>query len=284
MPAAETWRPSCSIGALRARAELLAQVRSFFAERDVLEVQTSCIGRHTVTDPHIESIAVPGMGFLQTSPEYQLKRLLAAGAPSLYQIGPVFRAGEIGRLHNSEFTMLEWYRLGFDDSALMAELVELIDLLLGPAEYHYVRYADVLDRAPNPEVDRDLAFAEGLAAFGAERLFITDFPVELAALARLRGSPPVAARFELVIAGVEVANGYHELGDAAQLDERFAADVALRKRLGLAQPAVDVAFLAAMDSGFPECAGVAVGVERLLMHKLNARSLAEVMPFPSGRA
>ena len=280
----DRWRPSCSVGALRARADLLAQLRGFFAERDVLEVQTSCIGRHTVTDPHIDSIAVPGLGYLQTSPEYQLKRLLAAGAPSLYQIGPVFRAGETGRLHNPEFTMLEWYRLGFDDTALMAEVVELIDLVLGPADYQYVHYADVLARAPNPDVEHDLAFAEGLESFGPARLFVTDFPVELAALARVRGSPPRAARFELVIAGVEVANGYHELGDARQLRERFATDVAKRQQLDLAQPAVDAAFLAAMDSGFPACAGVAVGVDRLLMHKLSARSLAEVMPFPSGRA
>ena len=246
-----------------------------------MEVQTSCLGRYTVTDTHIESIAVPGFGYLQTSPEYQLKRLLAAGAPSLYQIGPVFRAGESGRLHNPEFTMLEWYRLGFDDAALMAEVAELVDGVLGPAEYRYATYEDVVAMSREPDADQDLAYANGLHAFGDVRLFVTDFPVEQAALARLRGSPPRAARFELAVAGVEIANGYYELGDADQLTGRFSRERAAR---GEGAPEMDPAFLAAMAAGLPECAGVAVGVDRLLMLKLNATSVAEVITFAAGSA
>lgn len=280
----EQWRPACSLAALQARGELLAELRGYFAERGVLEVQTGCLGSHTVTDPHIESIAVPGLGYLQTSPEYQLKRLLAAGAPSLYQLGPVFRAGETGRLHNPEFTLLEWYRLDYDDAALMAELAELVDLVLGPAEYQHLSYAEVVAGGPNLSADQDLAFAQGLDVLGDVRVFVTDYPAEQAALARLRGSPALAARFELVVAGVEIANGYHELGDPRQLGARFSEDLAQRRRLGRQQPAVDSAFLAAMQAGLPECAGVAVGVDRLLMLKLGAQSLAEVMPFPIDRA
>jgi lysyl-tRNA synthetase class 2 len=280
----EQWLPSCSLAALRERGALLAQLRQFFADRNVLEVQTSCLGRYTVTDPHVDAIAVPGLGYLQTSPEYQLKRLLAAGAGSLYQIGPAFRAGESGRLHNPEFTMLEWYRLGYDDTALMAELALLVDEVLGPADYHYATYAEVVAAAESPGADRDLAYADGLRALQSVRLFVTDFPPEQAALARLRGSPPVAARFELVIAGVEIANGYYELGDVQQLTERFSLDLAQRRERGAAEPRMDPAFLAAMDAGLPECAGVAIGVDRLLMLKLGAKSLAEVMPFPIDRA
>ena len=280
----DRWRPTCSLAALHARGELLAQLREFFATRDVLEVQTGCLGARTVTDLHINSIAVPGLGYLQTSPEYQLKRLLAAGAPSLYQLGPVFRAGEVGRLHNPEFTLLEWYRLGYDDVALMAELTELVDLVLGPGEYQSITYAEVISRSTLPEADEDFAFADGLSALGDVRVFVTDYPAEQAALARLRGSPPVAARFELVVAGVEIANGYYELGDAGQLQARFAADLAGRRDRGGEALEIDTAFLAAMEAGLPDCAGVAVGVDRLLMLKLGAQSLAEVMAFPIDRA
>lgn len=144
MSGPDGWRPSCSLEALQARAELLRTVRAFFSERSVLEVQTAVLAGHTVTDLNIESMTVGGIGYLQTSPEYQLKRLLAAGAPSLYQIGPVFRAGEQGRLHNPEFTLLEWYRLGFDDAMLMAEVAQLIEQVLGPGQCRTVTYSDLV--------------------------------------------------------------------------------------------------------------------------------------------
>jgi lysyl-tRNA synthetase class 2 len=289
----EDWRPSCSLAALEARAALLGDVREFFRRRGVLEAQTAVLGQATVTEPAVESLGVPGLGYLQTSPEYQLKRLLAAGAPSLYQLGPVFRAGEAGRRHNPEFTMLEWYRLGFDDAALMAEVAELVDLALGPAPVQRVRYHDVVALAP-AALDRgglsdrealDLAFSAGLERLGGGRFFVVDYPADQAALARLRpGDPAVAARFELVVDGLELANGYWELADADALEARFHRDLEIRRRQGQALPGIDGKLLAAVRTGLPDCAGVALGFDRLLMQKLGAASLAEVMPFPIDRA
>lgn len=287
------WRPACSIDALRARAALLREVREFFHQRGVLEAQTAVLAATTVTEPAVESLAVPGIGYLQTSPEYQLKRLLAAGAPSLYQLGPVFRAGEAGRRHNPEFIMLEWYRLGFDDAELMAEVAALVDMALGPAPTDRVRYHEVVERAaPDPDEARltprealDLRFAAGLETLGEGRFFITDYPADQAALARLRpGDGSVAARFELVVDGLEIANGYWELGDADALRSRFQRDLEQRRRQGQPEPDLDERFLAAMDGGLPTCAGVALGFDRLLMLKLGAASLQEVMAFPIDRA
>ncbi|MEQ8484506.1 MAG: amino acid--tRNA ligase-related protein [Pseudomonadales bacterium] len=286
------WAPSCSLAALEARGRILRQVRDFFHDRGVLEVQTGVLGAATVTEPAVESVAVPGLGYLQTSPEYQMKRLLAAGAPSIFQIGPVFRAGEAGRRHNPEFVMLEWYRLGFDHEALMAEVAALVDVVLGPAPCRTLRYADVVARARvdvpdglDPREAEDLRFANGLDTLGEGRWFVTDYPADQAALARLTAQDAsVAARFELVVDGLELANGYWELGDAEALAARFEADRAARARRGHTLPAVDQRLLAAMRAGLPACAGVALGFDRLLMLALGARSLAEVMAFPIDRA
>ncbi len=287
------WQPGCSVDALRARADLLRLVRKFFDRRDVLEVQTPLLAAATVTEPAVESIAVPGYGYLQPSPEYHLKRLLAAGAPSVYQLGPVFRAGEAGRRHNPEFVMLEWYRLGYTDRELMDEVAELVDLALGKAPFVTRRYREVVDRAP-PAVaggsldDRealDLRFAAGLETLSSGRCFVVDYPADQAALARLRpGRPDVAARFELVVDGLELANGYWELGDRDELEARFRADLAVRRRRGQVEPALDPRFLDAMAAGLPACAGVALGFDRLLMLATGADSLHEVMPFPTARA
>lgn len=280
-----SWRPTCDLAALRARAELLQTIRTFFRERDVLEVQTAVVGQHTVTDVNIESIAVGSSGYLQTSPEYQMKRLLAAGAPSIYQLGPVFRAGEQGRLHNPEFLLLEWYRLGFDDVALMAEVAALIDRVLGADAVREVTYADLVegDFSGTP-ADLDLRFSEACSRLRG-RWFVTRFPADQAALARLHADDPgVAARFEVVIDGVEIANGYHELTNADEQRRRFAADIEARRQLGRVEPTVDERFLAALEVGLPECAGVALGVDRLLMMATGATSLKDVMPFPWGVA
>ncbi|MCB1683736.1 MAG: amino acid--tRNA ligase-related protein [Pseudomonadales bacterium] len=279
------WRPACPLAALEARARLMAELRAFFAERDVLEVQTSILAAHTVTEVAIESMAVGALGYLQTSPEYQMKRLLAAGAPSIYQITPVFRAGEAGRLHNPEFTLLEWYRLGFDDRALMKEVTALVERVLGPGRTEILAYGDLVGDLEQPRDDLDLAISEAIDALGEGRFFITRYPAEQAALARLHADDPsVAARFELVIDGVEVANGYWELTDAEEQRRRFAADVEQRRRRGLVEPAPDERLLASLDAGLPDCAGVALGVDRLLMLQQGASSLAEVMPFPIDRA
>lgn len=287
-----TWHPTCSLDAIQARAGLLRQVREFFHERDVLEVQTPLLGAATVTEPAVESVPVPGYGYLQTSPEYAIKRLLAAGAPSLYQLGPVFRAGESGRWHNPEFVMLEWYRLGHSDAELMAEVADLVALALGPAPVRHVTYRDVVASVPAPDAAGldarealDLRFADGVDALGAGRWFVTDYPADQAALARLRDTDPtVAARFELVVDGLELANGYWELGDAAALRQRFATDRAIREQRGQAVPDLDERFLAAMEAGLPACAGVALGFDRLLALQLGVTSLADVMPFPHDRA
>ena len=270
---------------LRLRAQALEAIRGFFAARDVVEVQTPVLAPATVTDPDVESIAVPGYGFLQTSPEYQMKRLLSAGAPSIYQLGPVFRHEERGRLHNPEFTMLEWYRLGFDDQQLMQEVAELVALVLGPDAVQTVTYqqlvGDVSGRGDVQRSELDLRFAEACEKLQPGRFFVVEYPADQAALARLRpDNPSVAARFELVIDGIEIANGYWELLDPTEHERRFAADRARRKALGRTDVEPDQPFLTALRRGLPNCAGVALGVDRLLMLAQNADRLDEVLQRP----
>ena len=299
------WRPSSPVSTLRERGRLLAEIRAFFAARDVLEVQTPAVGRRTVLDPALDSISTRDGRYLQTSPEYHMKRLLAAGAPSIYQIAPAFRAGEAGRWHNPEFTMLEWYRVGFDAPALMAEVGALVDSLLGQVPYGSVGCADLLRERFGIDIDDtqallelgstlgldeptldealDLALAEALSSRNESRVFVTGFPAALAALARV-GEEGCAERFELIVEGVEVANGYHELTDAAELAARMDADLERRRVLGKAETAPDEALLAAHRHGLPDCAGVAMGLDRLLMLKVGASSLAEVMAFSWDRA
>ncbi len=209
-----------------------------------------------------------------------MKRLLAAGAPSIYQIGPVYRAEESGRLHLTEFTMLEWYRLGFDDQALMDEVAGLVDILLGAANYRRLTHAELLATRPNGPTDADLRFVEALKNLDAGRVFITDYPADQAALARLRpNNPRVAARFELVVDGLELANGYHELTDAKALRVRMERDNDMRRTLGKTLVEPDERLLAAMRHGLPDCAGVALGLDRLLMLAVGASSIREVVPF-----
>ena len=309
------WAPSCAIETLHVRADALAATRAFFAERGVLEVNTPVLASHTALDPAIESIPV-GSRYLQTSPEYHMKRLLAAGAPSIYQLAPVFRAGEQGRWHNPEFLMLEWYRLGFDAERLMAEVTELVDRLLGPAPCERVPYRRLIaDRfdididhaspaalaeicahlgykaespggAPSREEALDFVVANALDARDQGRIFVTEYPEEQAALARVKasGNRRHAERFELVIDGVEIANGYHELTDADELARRMANDATKRRALGLAVPEQDHRLLAAQRHGLPNCAGVALGFDRLLALKLGAQAVSPVLTFEWQRA
>ena len=271
------WRPSASIEHLKQRAELLAQARAFFAERDVTEVQTPVLAKHSVTEPDVQSIEVPGYGYLQTSPEYQMKRLLAAGMPSCYQLGPAFRHGEQGRLHNPEFTMLEWYRLGFDHNQLMYEVADMVDALLGPKPYQRLTYEDVVGKSEGRTRDAlDLAFAGACERLTPGRFFITDYPADQAALARINPDGQTAARFELVIDGVEIANGYWELLDVEEHRQRFKTDGEIRQQRGLPAMAVDEAFIAALQHGLPACAGVAMGFDRLVMLGIGAKALSDV--------
>jgi len=274
----DVWRPTASLRALAERSDFLARIRSFFGERGVLEVQTPVLMRDSVTEPMIDSIAVPGYGYLQTSPEYGMKRLLAAGAPGLYQMGAVFRDGERGRWHNPEFTLLEWYRPGFDEGAMMREIGELVDWLLGPANYRSIPWQHLVAGGFEGDV-ADLAYAQACEKLPG-RCFVTHFPRAQAALARLHPDGLTAARFELIVDGVEVANGYHEAGDASELRARFEADNVRRMELGKPGIAIDEAFLAAVAHGIPACAGVAMGIDRLLMLKLGAQHIREVLTFP----
>lgn len=275
------WRPSATPATLAARAAILAQIRNFFAARDVVEVQTPLLGASTVTDPDVESVAVPGYGFLQTSPEYFMKRLLAAGVPSCYQMAPAFRHEERGRLHNAEFCMLEWYRLGFDATALMAEVSALVDVVLGSAAYETVPYASLVGSLDASREALDLRFAQACAELRG-RVFVVDYPAEQAALAKLHATrPQFSARFELVIDGVEIANGYWELTDPVEHRRRFAVDAAVRDARGLPAHGFDEAFLAALEHGLPECAGVALGVDRLVMKALGFARIGDVLTFTS---
>ncbi len=316
------WRPGATIGTLRARAAILARVRAFFAARGVLEVETPVLAAATVTEPQIHSLETrytgPGGGrrlYLQTSPEYAMKRLLAAGSGPIWQLARVFRDGEAGRLHNPEFTLLEWYRPGFDHHALMDEVEALVVEILGlPAGFERITYAELFRRHigldPFDAHDRDLqacARDHGIDAppiesrdgwldlllthliepvLGAERpLFVHDYPPSQAALARLRdGDPPVAERFELYIKGIELANGYHELGDAAEQRARFARDRERRRHAGLPDVPADDRLLAALAHGLPPCAGVALGLDRLVMLAVGVRSLDEVLAFSLDRS
>jgi lysyl-tRNA synthetase class 2 len=312
------WRPTAGIDALRRRARLLARVRGFFAERGVLEVETPILSAAGISDPQIESLTTRIAGFaashyLSTSPEYAMKRLLAAGSGDIYQVAKVFRDGERGRWHNPEFTMLEWYRLQFDDHALMNEVEELVGSLLAPERRlepaERLSYADALRRYADVDAHRDDAEALAAAAtakgivcdaaldrdarldllmgmvvgpqLGRERpCFICDYPASQASLARLKpGEPRVAARFEFYLDGIELANGFHELCNPLEQTARFAADLELRRARGQVAPRTDQHLLSALAAGLPDCAGVALGFDRLAAISLGTGSLREAMAF-----
>lgn len=314
------WRPSAPRSALMRRARLLAGIRAFFAAREVLEIEVPVLGLAGVTDVHIDNLVVAGEppGYLQSSPECFLKRLLAVHPEPVYYLGKAFRAGERGRLHNPEFTLLEWYRPGWDDRALMDEVETLLRNLgaVGDASCPRLDYGtcfrDTLGIDPHSADDIRL---RALAAEAAGRpesswrdepraicldllfslkveprlpagvVFVTDYPVCQAALARVVATPdgvPVARRFEVFRNGVELANGYWELTDAAEQRRRFAADAELRRVLGKPVRPADERLLAALEAGLPACAGVALGVDRLLMQLLGVGHIREVLTFPEG--
>jgi len=287
-----SWRPAIDRPLLRLRAEMLAEARHFFAARGILEVDTPLLGSHTVTDPNIASFTVsatdPGgdghprhASFLQTSPEFFMKRLIAAGAGDIYQLGKVFRAGEAGSHHNPEFTLIEWYRTGFDHLALMAEVVALAALRIKAVD---LGLADHTARDLDRDGLLDFIFATAVQPrLGRGRLdVIENFPRSQAALARVTGigDDAVAQRFELFCDGVELANGYHELADAGEQRRRMDADRAVRRRRGLPDHLPDRRLPAALDAGLPDCAGVALGFDRLMMLRSGILDIREVLPFP----
>ena len=311
------WRPSCSLAAARQRADLLARLRAWFAAEDVLEVQTPALDTAAVSDPHIESIEArlavrPAPHYLHTSPEYPMKRLLAAGFPDIYQVCTVFRDGEIGRRHQPEFTMVEWYRHGMALDDVVADTESLVRALLerspgvpaGPAVR--LRYDDALARhcgvtsdspdealrhAAGPEFPARLAvgrdalldylFSVRVAPnFGDGALtIVTHYPASQAALAKLDADGGRALRFELFHGSLELANGFVELTDADEQRRRFDADLEARRLANLPLRPIDACFLDALAHGLPDCAGVALGFDRLLMRAAGAPRIDDVLTF-----
>lgn len=314
---ADGWRPSAPLKNLQLRAEILKQIRHFFAERCVLEVETPLLASASVTDPYIHSISTLYQKrpyYLQTSPEYAMKRLLAAGSGAIYQICKAFRQDEIGHLHNPEFTILEWYRPQFDHHHLMNEVDELLQTVLKtkPADRQTYQMIFQTHLELNPH-DVDLSKLEKCAKkqgihlqanindrdtwltillthciephLGQDRpCFIYDFPVSFAALAKIQpNTPPVASRFEVYVKGVELANGFHELQNANEQRRRFEKNLLERKQAGLRKLAIDEYFLAALEHGLPDCAGVALGLDRLIMLAAHATCISDVMSFDFSR-
>lgn len=313
-----SWRPSCELATARRRARMRTKAREFFAARDVLEVETPAFSRAAVSDPHIESIearldAGATLRYLRTSPEFCMKRLLCAGWPDIFEIGKVFRGGEAGARHQPEFTMIEWYRLGFGLGDIVQDtvefLTELIDArhLAGPPEaieYHaaFRQYAGVDAAAPIPALAAacgadarlaaalgerrddwlDLALATRIAPqLPGDRLTVLrHFPRSQAALARLcPDDASVADRFEVFLGDLELANGFVELRNAKEQAERFEADNARRRRAGQPVRPRDERLLAALEHGLPACAGVAVGFDRLVMINEMTDDIRRVQTF-----
>lgn len=307
-----------TIEVLQARARMLALVRGYFAERSVLEVETPLLCSSTAMDPYLESFVVDtreGARYLQTSPEFPMKRLLAAGSGSIYQVCKSFRVDEVGARHNPEFSMLEWYRVGWSSDELQKEVIALVQLVSGEldcdwAVHEPLTYAQLFESVVGlnpfeadpsdlaavakkhlgeslPELDRigwlDLLMSQVVEPAMPEGLtMLIDFPAEQAALAKKVQNADghwVAKRFELYVNGVELANGYQELVDAKEQRSRFEEDNHQRRMMGLPELPIPELLIEAMESGLPECAGVALGLDRLLMLALGKSSLEEVLPF-----
>ena len=303
---------------LRRRAELLSGLRKFFSEAGVSEVDVPVLGRSTVTYNNIDSITAVTSGsggYLQTSPEYFMKRLLAAGSGDIYCLGKAFRNGEAGQRHNPEFTLLEWYRCGWDEHQLMDELADLMSQIYrasgqSPLAVHRGSYADYFAQvlAVDPHTAslhqlQQLAVAAGSDSWAGESrancldllfsvqvepqlpqglVFVYDYPACQAALAQTTTNDQgqlVSRRFEVFVNGMELANGYFELIDSVEQGQRFAEDLKARSAANKPVVEVDNHFMDALAQGLPSCAGVALGVDRLLMQLQGAESIAQVMPF-----
>lgn len=317
MTLTDQWRPTATVAGLQRRAQLLRDIRDFLSTRGILEVETPLLSTAGNTDPMINSIMAEDGRYLRTSPEFALKRLLAAGSGDIYELGRVFRHGEAGRHHNPEFTMLEWYRTGFSYHQLMDEVAAIVrhcgrgkfDLWPQDKLSYRQLFQTHLDLDPFIADKHELAAAakqHGIEDMDLQRTqwldllvslviqpalpqecltIVYDFPAEQAALARIRpASPPMAERFELFLGRTELANGYQELTDAAEQRQRFDTDNQSRQQVGKQQYELDHHLLSAMAHGLPDCAGVALGVDRLLMAILGAEALDEVITFPFSRA
>ncbi|HTM63925.1 MAG TPA: elongation factor P--(R)-beta-lysine ligase [Gammaproteobacteria bacterium] len=321
-PKNKSWKPSAQLSELRLRADVLNNIRAFFAARHVLEVETPLMCSTSVTDPFIESIPASYQShphqatvtyYLQTSPEYAMKRLLAADSGSIFQLCKSFRQGEQGRLHNPEFTMLEWYRIGFDHLQLMHEVDELLQLILRTQSADRITYQELFFHHLN--LDAFTASLDDLRAcakannlnthddindrdtwlnlllthciepkLGPERpCMIYDFPASQSALARINADGKTAARFEVYYHGMELANGFHELQNADEQRRRFELNNKKREAEHLKQMPIDELFLQSLANGFPDCAGVALGVDRLVMLAAGKNCIQDVISFDISR-
>lgn len=323
----EQWRPSTNKELLFIRADLLKNIRNFFEQRSVLEVETSVLSHAAGTDPNLDSISASYRDsqqkektlFLQTSPEFAMKRLLANGSGAIFQICKAFRSAEQGDKHNPEFTLLEWYQPGYDEHQLMDEVMALLKSLYPPEhmfqqQWKRITYQNLFEKhlGFNPhtielekleqiaktkidiEIEKlnkdtwlDLLFSHLIEPEIQEPVFIYDYPASQAALAVTEENADgqkIARRFELVINGMEIANGYFELTDSEEQRRRFSHDLEERHAQDKMINPIDENFLAAMDSGLPVCAGVAVGLDRLLMLISGTKSIDDVLAFPLDRA
>lgn len=314
------WRPCATPRILRLRAELLGRVRAFFSERGLLEVDPPLLTAVPCPDPNVAPVRLAPLCadsehayYLQSSPESPMKRLLAAGSGPIYQIAHAFRDDEWGRLHQPEFSLLEWYRPGFDHYLLMDEVADLLRVMLGADTHERVSFAEAFERRlgldphkagldelemvardnglqlarPVDEaVYLDFLMSHCIAPHlgSPHPTLLFDYPISHCAYARIReADPPVAERFEVFVAGIELGNGYHELSDPVAQRMRFMAENAKRRRAGLPEVPLDERLLAALEYGMPECAGVAIGFDRLVMIAAGAKSLEEVIAFPLGK-
>ncbi len=304
--------PTADFSALRLRADVLRKIRQYFFDHHVLEVDVPVLAEHSVTDVYLSALSVSVMGqvqYLQTSPEYYMKRLLAAGSSSIYTIVKAFRADEKGQRHRPEFSMLEWYRTGIDDRQLMQDVIGLASSIGIDEAFEQVSYRDLflLHTGLNPHIAEthelahyceshfgidwpntprstwlDIIFSRHIEPQLQAPTLVYDFPSCQCALARVRSNDlgePVARRFEWYWQGLELANGYWELTDAAVQRDRFEQDNQARIQQHLPAMVMDPHFLAAMEHGLPECAGIALGLDRLMMCLLKTRNIADVMAF-----
>ena len=310
------WQPTAHLETLRKRARLYNNIRQFFADRQVLEVETPILSSGCVPDPHIEPFWTDYHGpnpkrlFLHTSPELAMKRLLAADSGAIFQITKVFRDGEAGRWHNPEFSLLEWYRPGFNQADLIQEVEQLLHQILHSPPAERLSYCAVFEQQTglHPLHSSLLSLQNYASQFGIQKVHhldrdtclqlifshqieshlgqncpsvIMDFPASQAALARKRvDNPQLAERFEVYIQGIELANGFYELTDPVEQRQRFKQDLAKRQALNLPTYPLDERFLSALEAGLPDCAGVALGLDRLLMLITGATHIDEVLTFP----
>jgi lysyl-tRNA synthetase class 2 len=322
------WQPTCSVELLCLRAQVLADIRQFFLARAVLEVETPLLGNSSGTDPQLDFFTTDYCSpplqrtlFLQTSPEFAMKRLLAAGSGCIYQIGKAFRNGESGRYHNPEFTLLEWYRVGFTLPQLMDEIAALMEVLfsgqralkpsqrvsylalfqrhtgLNPLDFSLEDYCAYAQANEVPEAISlcgsdhglwlDFVFSHKVQPHLGENALcmVYGYPACQSSLARLnKDNPQVTDRVEVFINGIELGNGYYELTDAKEQGRRFDEEIAVRQQKKRPVTVKDKHLVSALEAGLPECSGMAIGLDRLLMLLSNSATINEVLNFPVHRA